>query len=309
VDHHDLRAFLAAAATLHFGRAAREVNLSPSALSRTIRRLEEEVGERLFVRDTRAAALTDAGRALRTWARDQIGEWERFRASLAGGRGGLRGELSVYCSVAASYTVLARLITEFRRRHPAVQLRVETGDPARSVDRVQEGLADVAVAARPRSLGPGLAFQPIATSPLLFVAPAIDCEAARRCARSPVDWAHVPMVLTAVGLSRRRADAWFRARGVRPSVYAEVSGHEAVVSLVRLGCGAGIVPRLVLDRFATEGEVRVLDVAPPLEPYVVGLCAHRRRLAAPPVRAFWDCVPAPARAGGRPRGALSSPGS
>jgi LysR family positive regulator for ilvC len=79
---------------------------------------------------------------------------------------------------------------------------------------------------------------------------------------------------------------------VRPAVYAEVSGHEAVVSMVRLGCGVGIVPRLVLDRFAQKGEARVISVEPPLEPYVVGLCVHRRRLAAPLVKAFWDCADA-----------------
>jgi LysR family transcriptional regulator, positive regulator for ilvC len=293
MDHHDLRAFLAASSTLHFGRAGREVNLSPSALGRTIRRLEDEVGERLFDRDTRAVELTDAGRSLRAYAREQLEGWERFRASLAGTRGVLSGELSVYCSVAASYTVLAGLIAAFRARHPGVHLRLETGDPARAVDRVQEGLADVAVAARPASLARGLAFRTIAVSPLLFVAPIIACAAARLTARAPIDWAQVPMILTAVGLSRRRADAWFRARGVRPAVYAEVSGHEAVVSMVRLGCGVGIVPRLVLDRFAQKGEARVIDVAPPLEPYVVGLCVHRRRLSAPLVAAFWDCVSSP----------------
>ncbi len=99
------------------------------------------------------------------------------------------------------------------------------------------------------------------------------------------------MVLSATGLSRRRAEAWFRARGLHPHVYAEVSGHEAIISMVRLGCGVGIVPRLVLERFAQENEVRRLEVEPPLEPYVVGLCARRRRLDFPPARAFWDSAP------------------
>ena len=118
MDLHDLRAFLAVSSNLHFGKAAREVNLSTSALSRTIQRLEEEVGERLFVRDKRAVELTPAGRALRRYARDLLDGWESFRASLADSRETLRGELSVYCSVAASYTVLAGLIGTFRRRHP-----------------------------------------------------------------------------------------------------------------------------------------------------------------------------------------------
>jgi len=161
------------------------------------------------------------------------------------------------------------------------------------VERVQDGSADVAVAARPDVLATTLAFRTIAVSPLLFVAPTIDCDASRLTARAPVPWARVPMILTASGLSRRRAEAWFRGRRIRPHVYAEVSGHEAVVSMVRLGCGVGIVPRLVLDRFAQKGETRVIDVEPALEPYVVGLCAHRRRLCAPPVRAFWECASSP----------------
>lgn len=293
MDQRDLRAFLAVSSNLHFGRAGREVNLSPSALSRTIRRLEEEVGERLFVRDTRAVELTPAGIALRRYARELLDGWENFRASLARSRETLRGELSVYCSVAASSTVLAGLIGAFRRRHPGIHLRVETGDPARAVERVQDGSADVAVAARPDVLATTLAFRTIAVSPLLFVAPTIDCDASRLTARAPVPWARVPMILTASGLSRRRAEAWFRGRRIRPNVYAEVSGHEAVVSMVRLGCGVGIVPRLVLDRFAQKGETRVIDVEPALEPYVVGLCAHRRRLCAPPVRAFWECASSP----------------
>jgi LysR family positive regulator for ilvC len=194
--------------------------------------------------------------------------------------------------VAASYTVLAGLIGTFRRRYPGIHLRVETGDPARALERVQGGLADVAVAARPATLARSLAFRTIAVSPLLFAAPTIACAAAELTARSPIPWARVPMILTATGLSRRRADAWFRGRGIKPSIYAEVSGHEAVVSMVRLGCGVGIVPRLVLDRFAQKGEARVLDVEPALDPYVVGLCVHRRRLSAPLVKAFWDCASA-----------------
>jgi LysR family positive regulator for ilvC len=85
-------------------------------------------------------------------------------------------------------------------------------------------------------------------------------------------------------------DEWFRRKRIRPRIYAEVSGHEAIVSLVRLGCGVGIVPRIVLDRFSQKGEARVLDVDRPLKPYIVGLCAHRRRLDSPVVKAFWDIV-------------------
>jgi LysR family positive regulator for ilvC len=82
-------------------------------------------------------------------------------------------------------------------------------------------------------------------------------------------------------------EAWFRSRGARPTIYAEVAGHEAILPMVHLGCGVGVVPRLVMEMSLLKDEVRVLDVQPPLEPYDVGLTVHRRRLAVPIVRAVW----------------------
>jgi LysR family positive regulator for ilvC len=291
VDQHDLRNFLALAQTLHFGRASRLANLSPSALSRALRRMEEELGQRLLTRDNRSVQLTAAGRSFRAYAREALAGWEELARELAGGGQEVSGELSIYCSVAAAYTVLTGLFRAFRQAHPGVHLRLQTGDPAEALERVASGQADVTVAARPHTLPRALVFKTVAVTPLLFVAPVVPSEAASLVRQSPIPWARVPMVLSATGLSRRRAEAWFRARGVRPHLYAEVSGHEAIISMVRLGCGVGIVPRLVLERFAQRNEVRLLDVEPPLEPYVVGLCARRRRLDFPPARAFWDTVP------------------
>jgi LysR family positive regulator for ilvC len=288
MDQHDLRNFLALAETLHFGRASRLANLSPSALSRAVRRMEEELGRELFSRDNRRVELTAAGRGFRRYAREALGGWEELARSLASGPEAVSGELTVYCSVAAAYTVLTDLFRTFRQAHPGVHLRLQTGDPAEALERVASGQADVTVAARPHSLPRALVFKTVTVTPLLFVAPAVPCEAAALARRSPIPWDRMPMVLSATGLSRRRAEAWFRARGLHPHVYAEVSGHEAIISMVRLGCGVGIVPRLVLERFAQKNEVRLLEVEPPLEPYIVGLCARRRRLDFPPARAFWD---------------------
>jgi LysR family positive regulator for ilvC len=291
MNQHDLKTFLTLAETLHFGRAGRQANLSPSALSRAVRRMEEELGRRLFLRDNRSVELTAAGRRFRAYAREALAGWEQMAREVSGGAQEVSGELTVYCSVAAAYTVLTGLFRAFRQAHPAVHLRLQTGDPAEALERVASGQADVTVAARPHTLPRTLAFKTVAVTPLLFIAPTVPCEAASLARESPVPWARMPMVLSATGLSRRRAEAWFRARGVHPRVYAEVSGHEAIISMVRLGCGVGVVPRLVLERFAQKNEVRVLEAQPPLEPYVVGLCARRRRLDFPPARAFWEAAP------------------
>jgi len=291
VDQYSLKIFLSVARLLHFGRAGQECGLSPSAVSRTISRLEEELGRKLFIRDNRSAAITAAGKEFRIFALETVETWDRLRSTPSLEAGEMRGEIRIYSSVAASYTVLAALLSVFRERYPNVHIRLQTGDPAESIERVRDSEIDITVAALPATLPKNLVFKPVAVTPLLFIAPTVACEASSLVALSPIRWSRVPMVLPETGLSRKRADTWFHAAKIKPKVYAEVSGHEAIVSMVRLGCGVGIVPKLALERFIQEGEVRILDVKPTLEPYIVGLCAQERRLESPVIRAFWDIAP------------------
>jgi LysR family positive regulator for ilvC len=301
MDLHSLWVFLTLSETLHFGRASQACNMSPSALSRAIRRLEEETGGRLFLRDNRSVRLTSEGAKLRLYAREALDGWESFKGSLVRERRRLTGEIRLYCSVAAAYTVLSPLFAIFRQAQPGIRIRLQTGDPADSVARVQSGESDITVAARPRSLPRSLRFKTVAVTPLVFIAPAVSWDGRALLRAAPIPWSKVPLVVSETGLSRARIDAWFRAKKVKPSVYAEVSGHEAIVSMVRLGCGVGVVPFVVVERFARKGEIMILEAEPALEPYEVGLCANQRRLALPLVKAFWDSEPE-----GR---AVNSPGS
>jgi LysR family transcriptional regulator, positive regulator for ilvC len=288
MDTASLRVFLSLASSLHFGRSSQECNLSPSAVSRTIGRLEEELGRKLFIRDNRSVELSPEGLEFRRYAQQALDDWERLRASMASGQEGLSGEIGIYSSVAASYTVLAGLLSRFRQRHPGIHIRLQTGDPADAIERVREGDADIAVAAMPQSLPRSLVFKAVTFTPLLFIAPTVDCEARSLTLKPPYRWSKIPLVLSVSGLSRKRADAWFRAAGIKPNIYSEVSGHEAILSMVHLGFGVGVTPKIVVDRFSLPGELRVLEVEPQLEPYCLGLCAHSRRLDSPAVRAFWE---------------------
>lgn len=288
MDDRSLQHFLNLADSLHFGRAAEAGHVSPSALSRNIRRLEEEVGAVLFERNNRSVALTPAGRVFLDYARDALGDWEAIRNALMEQSGELHGEISMYCSVTASYSFLFDILTRFRRDHPRVEIKLHTGDPEEAIARVLSGSEDIAIGARPNALPAGLAFKPIAASPLLFIAAAgafSHLETGRR-ARA-VDWADIPMILSERGLARDRVDAWFRALPATPGIYAQVAGNEAIVSMVSLGFGVGVVPRIVLDNSPLGRTVRALDVHPELPPYEVGLFAREKRLAGPLIKAFW----------------------
>ena len=290
MDHRSLRHFVNLAENLHFGRASEASHISPSALSRGIRRLETEVGVPLFERNNRRVALTHAGSLFLDYARDALGDWDAIRNSLMEAAGELHGQISMYCSVTASYSFLFDMLTRFRADHPGVEIRLHTGDPEEAVNRVLAGNEDLSIGARPGRLPTGLAFRPITRSPLVFIA--AKSERRRLPDAGPGSraeaWSRTPMILPERGVGRSRVDAWFRRLGATPTVYAQVAGNEAIVSMVSLGFGVGVVPHIVLDNSALAETVRVLDVQPELAPYEVGLFAQEKRLASPIIDALWS---------------------
>ena len=290
-----LRHFILLSETLHFGRASNRANISTSALSRHIRALEAELNVSLFDRDNRTVELTAAGHTFQRYARDAVQQWEQICFELTDPTDQLHGEISLYCSVTASHSILFDLLNRFRPAHPGVEIRLQTGDPEHAIARVQALEEDLAIAARPDSLPNGVEFKPISVSPLVFIAPveATDPSLAQLPPSEPSDWGRIPMILATGGIARRRVDAWFRALDVTPKIYAQVAGNEAIVSMVSLGLGVAVVPKIVLDNSPHAERVRVLEVDPVLDPYDLGLFTLKRHLRNPLVSAFWSLLPQP----------------
>jgi LysR family positive regulator for ilvC len=289
MDQRSLELFLHLAESLSFSRTAEQKHLSLSAVSRSVQRMEAELGQRLFERDRRSVRLTPAGQRFQQYAREAVTEWQRVTGELRQDPAALRGEISVYCSVTASYSVLAPILENFRGGQPGIDIMLHTGDQADAVGRIHQGLEDVAVAARPDSLPGGLDFLTLMHSPLVFIAPGFDCSVREQLdGRSNGEWEGIPFILAERGVSKQRVDHWFREGGGRPLIYAQVAGHEAIAAMVALGLGIGVVPQLVLDNFTYRDRLSVLPQARPLGPFEVGLCANRQRLENPLVSAFWD---------------------
>ncbi|VGO17129.1 HTH-type transcriptional regulator GltR [Pontiella desulfatans] len=276
-----LETFIKTAELLHFGKASRACNLSPSALTRTIQRLEEEVGKPLFLRDNRSVALTEAGNRLLAYARNAVQDWRQFQESLSAEKA-VGGTLSLYASITAVYSLLPELLEAYRSAYPEVQLELRTGAAERAVEQVLSGEIDLAVAALPDQKQARMEFMPLAETPLVFIAPkTMDLP------RKP-DFSRLPLVVPQSGTARHRLDGWLRKEGVTPNIASEVSGNEALIAMVRLGTGVGIVPQLALERSPFRNEVSVVGNAPRLDPYVVGLCSAKRNLKRPAVKAMWE---------------------
>jgi len=286
MDIFTLELFLHLSETLHYGRTSKAKHISPSALSRQIQRLEEQVGQVLFERDNRKVLLTPSGEAFREYARTILSTWEEAREAFQGEGRELQGELKIYSSVTGCYGVLPDLLERFREAYPRVHIHLETGDHALALDKVLSGEHDLAVAALPDTLPSSLRFKHVTDSPLLFIAPEIPWAGEELLNQEPIPWGEIPLILPEKDLARRRVEGWFKEKGILPRIYAEAAGNEAILAMVNLGCGVGVVPELVIEKRPLRSRVKIIPVSPPLESYHIGLVVHKRKAAAPLVDAF-----------------------
>ena len=288
MNQRELTLFLHLAKTLNFARTSEACHVTPSSLSRVIQRLEAEVGVPLFERDNRHVALTSAGQAFREFADETRNNWLALKDRLARDERELTGEISLFCSVTASYSFLYELLSRFREQHPGIEIKLHTGDTALTLDRILAEQEDIGIAALPDDVPASLCVQTLTTTPLVFIAPATAPHFnPTLVADDKVQWDSVPMILSESGLARERVDRWFRQQRIKPNIYAQVAGNEAIVSMVSLGFGVGLVPQLVVENSPLAAKIRLLNVTHGMAPFAIGVCALQRKLSNPLIKAFW----------------------
>ena len=282
MDNRTLKLFLSLSQTLHFGRTSQAMHISPSALTRTIQQLEESLGTLLFERDNRSVKLTKEGILFQQYAKSSIDLWQGFHQSLMEETQELQGEISIYCSVTASYSFLHTILTDFRGAHPKISITLHTGDSEDAIQHILRDEDDLAIGARPDKLPNNIDFKRITTSPLVIIAPIHQDQ--------HTGWETTPLILSEKGLVRKRVDLWLQKKEIKPTIYAQVAGNEAIVSMVSLGFGTGVVPKIVLDNSPLSSQVKIVEHKPQLESIDVGLFTQKKRLQNPVMRALWNTV-------------------
>lgn len=137
-----LRYFTILADELHFGRAAQRLHITQSPLSVGIRQLEEELGFRLFERDSKQVALTPAGGAFLTTARELLHHADKateFGHALARGAA---GHLDIGFASAMMFRGLPEILSEFERTHPHVQVALREGSSLEQKHLIRAGRLD-----------------------------------------------------------------------------------------------------------------------------------------------------------------------
>ena len=291
MDQKALSMFSHLSQSLHFGKTAQAHHISPSTLSRAIQRLEDEVGSALLHRDNRTVVLTDVGKKFKAYAEQQLEQWYNFKLSLDETQAELTGKLHVYCSVTAAYSHLPPLLERFRVLHPLVEIMLTTGDAADALEQVQNKSVDFSIAAAPEHLPRSVYFHHLDTIALSVIAPTMTCKVQQQLSQKILSWSEIPIILPEHGAARKRFELWYRKKQQgKPNIYATVSGHEALVSMVALGCGVGIVPQVVVDNSPVKDRVSNLENIGDIEPFELGVCCLNQSKAQPLIKAFLSSI-------------------
>lgn len=282
-----LQLFIHLCESQNFSKTAAAMHISPSALSRQIQKLEDEIDQTLFLRDNRSVELTPAAKKLLPVALKILSEWQSYNAQVQGHEEELQGEIRLFCSVTASYSHLPELLSDFRIQHPLIEFKLSTGDPAQAIEKVLADEVDIAISAMPDQLPARIEFETISEIPLSVIAPSGVSNFADELQKDQPNWSNIPFIVSESGTARERANAWFKAMKIKPNIYAQVSGHEAIVSMVALGCGVGIAPDVVINNSPVKEKIQRLKVAS-VKPFKLGVCCKRSQLDNPLVKALWE---------------------
>ena len=250
-----LRYFVAVAEELHFRRAAERLHVAQPAVSEQVRKLEDELGVRLFDRTQRKVSLTDAGTVLLTEARRVLRQAEAARLAVrsAGERPSivLRVGYIPSCLPAGILRALHRVA----KTMPHLQTTMEPGAGLELVEAVRAGELDAAVVSLPVPTA-GLRVTTLGDERAMAVFPVSHPQAVSREVRLE-QIAPERMVVLPRDADRPFHDAVIAAcrdAGISPTLIEMPDGQiERVLLAVASGAGMAVLPECVSERYAAAG--------------------------------------------------------
>ena len=242
IELRHLRYFVTVAEELHFGRAARRLQMAQPPLSQQINRLEALVGYSLFERKPRVA-LTEPGKVLLAAARRILLQVEQgVDATRRAGRGET-GTLTVGFAASAMLTALPDTFRAYRDRFPQVDLRLREMSTSAQLEALKAGIIDVGFVREP-TLDESLVAEPVVREPFVVALP--PDHPLRVHPRLPLGvLADEPFVLFPRFVAPTLYDqviALCRSGGFHPRQVQEAQEWLTIVSLVDAGLGVSLVP-------------------------------------------------------------------
>lgn len=245
MDLHQLRCFVAAAEELHFGRAARRLEMLPSALGRYVQLLEKELGARLMSRTTRSVQLTDDGAFLLERARQLLQFTDELKLDFRKRARSNALSLRVGAIDSAAAGLLPRVLHDFRKRRPDVTVQLVEDKTISLLPQLLAGRLDLAFVRPPATKDKRLTFQFLLHETAVVAVPTKHPFAARRTI-SIVELAGQPLIVPERRSRPHSHDLTmklFADAGVKARVSQVADEKQTIINLVSANLGIAIVPR------------------------------------------------------------------
>jgi len=241
MDLRQLEIIRAIADTGSFTAAGEKLHVSQSAISRQILLLEDELGEPVFHRIGRRIRITPAGESLLQLSHRVFQDLQDTVSLISDKRESLGGTIRLVGGMTVCLYVFPVLLSEVRKVHPHLDMKVTVGSAERSIAMLRSGAGDLGLLTLPVEAS-DLVSVPVLREELLLVTyPAHPL--AKKKTITPPDLDKQPFVLFETGsITRRLVDEFFARERIAPEIIMETENVEIIKAMVRSGLGISIIP-------------------------------------------------------------------
>ena len=258
MDINQLEVLVTVAREKSFSRAAEVLDRTQPAVSQAVRRLEQEIGEKLFDRSSKDGTLTYAGEVLLDYARQMLNLRYSAETAIRDMRDLQRGKLTISANEHTVFCLLP-VIQEFRKRHPLIKIEVQRGVASRIPTEVTAREVELGVISFKPS-DPSIKSVAVLTDELVLVVSPRHPFADRQSV-SITDLGNETFIAhNAPSPYRKKVIEAFEKHRTRLNISVELPSLEAIKRLVEMGAGIALVPKLTAKAEIAAGRLKALSV-------------------------------------------------
>ncbi len=282
------RVFKEVAETGNISAAAKNLYISQSAVSQSIKQLETALQARLFARSPRGVTLTGEGQMLYQYVRSALGLIATGEDKLSQAQQLLLGTLVIGASDTVTSVFLTSYLDTFHRLHPGIRLKIVSGRSAKVLSLLRSGAVDIAFASSPSDLNLD-AWPCFKTHSVFVAAEHYNCDFDHVHTREEI--AAFPLILLERKASSRVfLEQEFLRSGVSLTPEIELSSRSLLVSLASIGLGVAGVTQEFVQKELDAGEIHLLKTDFEIPARSVDMCTLRDVTPTAAAAAFMDMV-------------------
>jgi DNA-binding transcriptional LysR family regulator len=261
-DLTDLRLFIFVAELKSLTRAAERMHLSLAAASNRMKELESRFGMRLLYRENKGVLLSPAGETLLAHAQQFMQQLERLKGDMQEYNNGIKGHIRIFANTTAVTEFMPQVLGSFLAAHPHVNVSLEERLNHDIVRGIQEGTADIGVAAGPVQ-GQGLEIMNFSTDRLVL-ATAIGHPLAKQSSVSFTETLAYPHIGLHEGSTLQHfLNQVVSDSGEQLTLRIQVRGFDAMCRMVETNVGIGILPQSAGLRHSESMKLALVELTDP----------------------------------------------